>query len=53
MRLQRRALGLSQRQLAAKLAVDPTAVRDWETGRNAPSPRNAEAIALLFGRWEA
>jgi transcriptional regulator with XRE-family HTH domain len=48
-RLGRRALGLSQRQLAARLAVDPATIRDWETGRNRPSCRNLRAIALLFG----
>jgi len=52
-RLGRRALGLSQRQFAAKLAVDPATVRAWEAGQNRPNRRNLEAIALMFQQAES
>jgi transcriptional regulator with XRE-family HTH domain len=33
----RRALGLSQRKMAAKLGVDPTTLMGWEAGRHQPT----------------
>ena len=34
----RRKLGLTQRQFAARFGVNPSTVRDWETGVKRPSP---------------
>ena len=34
LRMVRRSAGLTQRQLAARLGVDPSTVRGWETGRH-------------------
>ena len=40
LRRAREALGLTQRQLATRLGVDPSTVWSWERGRSARPPRN-------------
>ena len=40
----RRALGLSQRMMAARLGVDPSAVRDWEAGSHQPTAKSRRLI---------
>ena len=41
----RRALGLSQRKMAAKLGVDPTTHMGWEAGRHQPTWKSLDRIA--------
>jgi len=48
----RRARGLTQKQLARKLGVDPAAIRDWENGQHEPSRKNREVITALLCRCE-
>ena len=43
----RRALGLSQRDLARQLGVDPGTVSRWEKGERRPSGRHAIMIDQL------
>jgi transcriptional regulator with XRE-family HTH domain len=45
----RRALGLSQRKMAAKLGVDPATLMGWEAGRHQPSPKKLALITNLLG----
>ncbi len=40
----RKMLGLSQRELAGSLGVDPSSLRDWEAGQHKPIGRNVELI---------
>lgn len=40
----RRWQGLSQREFACVLGVDPATVRDWERGRCAPQAQNLEVF---------
>jgi transcriptional regulator with XRE-family HTH domain len=40
----RRALGLSQRKMAAKLGVDPATLLGWEAGRHRPTGRSLDSI---------
>ena len=45
----RRRIGMTQEELAAKLAVSAQAVSKWENGSAAPSTTNLMAMAKLFG----
>lgn len=45
----RRAAGLTQRGLAARIGVSKTSVSYWETGRNEPSARQLRALAGALG----
>jgi len=46
----RRCLGLSQRHLAGLLGVDPSTVREWETGTRRPCPiLRRELESTLWG----
>lgn len=40
----RRAHGMTQKQLASTLGVDPTTIRDWERGLHAPSRKKRELV---------
>ena len=44
LRLTRMLLGLSQRELARKLGVDPSTVRRWETGKSVPARHHVASI---------
>lgn len=39
----RKAHGLTQAELAARLGVDKQSISNWECGRNTPWPRDQEA----------
>jgi transcriptional regulator with XRE-family HTH domain len=43
----RRALGLSQRKMAAKLGVDPATLMGWEAGRHHPTGKNLDLIGRV------
>jgi transcriptional regulator with XRE-family HTH domain len=45
----RKVLGLSQKELAASLGVNPTTVRGWEAGRHKPIKRYSEMIGSVLG----
>lgn len=45
----RRAAGLSQEALAARLGVSRQAVAKWESGQSAPSTENLFYLAQIFG----
>ena len=49
----RRALGLSQRKMAAKLGVDPATLMGWEAGRHQPTGKSFDLIwkALQCWKW--
>lgn len=47
-RLGRRKLGLSQRALAKRIGVSPSAVAQWETGDTAPGADNLLILMSLF-----
>jgi transcriptional regulator with XRE-family HTH domain len=47
LRYWREKAGLSRKDLAAKLQVDPSAIRHWERG--ASQPRDLEAVAAACG----
>ena len=44
----RRSKGLSQKQLAQKIYISPSAVSQYETGHTKPSRENLEQIARFF-----
>jgi DNA-binding transcriptional regulator YiaG len=44
----RRALGLSQRKMAAKLGVDPATLMGWEAGRHQPTGKSLELIGKVL-----
>jgi len=44
----RRALGLSQRKMAERLAVDPGTLQGWEAGRHQPTRKSLEMIARVL-----
>ncbi len=48
----RRARGLTQKQLADELSVDPSTIQDWENGQHEPSRKNRELITALLCRCE-
>jgi transcriptional regulator with XRE-family HTH domain len=45
----REVAGLTQQQLAEKLAVAPDAVASWERGTSRPSVRETAQLAEAFG----
>ena len=45
----RRKLGLSQEQMAARLGVSTTTVRNWEHGRREPTGLYRKALEALAG----
>lgn len=45
----RKALGLSQAELAATLGAKQSTVSQWETGKKAPTVADTEALRALFG----
>ena len=49
-RAARRRLGLSQKQLARRFAMDPKTIRQWEAGRIVRRTRRVEAIFREFVR---
>ena len=44
----RRALGLSQRKMAARLGVDPATLMGWEAGRHQPTGKSLDLIANVL-----
>lgn len=44
----REASGLSQKELAAKMGVNPSAVNRWESGEKNPELTNLVRLADLF-----
>ena len=44
LRKHRRRLGLTIRQAALLLKIDPTSLRDWETGRHRPTKKSLRVI---------
>ena len=44
----RERIGLSQKQLAAALGVDSSAVSLWESGKTAPTMKNLIRLAEVF-----
>lgn len=45
----REGAGLTQVQLANKVGVTPSAVYNWERGRNEPKASQLRTMARLFG----
>lgn len=45
----RERAGLSQRELAQALGIDPSAVSLWETGKNSPTVHNLRRLADILG----
>lgn len=45
----REQLGMSQRQLAAALGLDPSAVCLWESGKTVPTIHNLYRLADILG----
>jgi transcriptional regulator with XRE-family HTH domain len=44
----RKVLGLSQLELAEKLALDPATVRGWEAGRHQPTKKSLDQIERVL-----
>jgi transcriptional regulator with XRE-family HTH domain len=49
----RRCLGLSREELAERLRVDESTLRDWEHGRRRPLKRNYAKLEEVFGSLPA
>jgi transcriptional regulator with XRE-family HTH domain len=47
----RRAFGLSQRKMAARLGVDPATLMGWEAGRHQPTAKSLELIGRILRSW--
>jgi len=45
----REAAGLTQLELAVRVGVTPSAVYNWERGRNEPKATQLRALARAFG----
>lgn len=45
----RERIGLSQKQLADALGIDPSAVCLWETGKTTPTVQNLIRLADILG----
>jgi transcriptional regulator with XRE-family HTH domain len=41
----RRRLGLTQREMARRMGIDPSTLQDWESGLHMPQKRNLSAIS--------
>jgi transcriptional regulator with XRE-family HTH domain len=46
----RRELGLTQREMAERLGVDPCTLRDWEAERHQPTEKSLRLIAQVLER---
>jgi transcriptional regulator with XRE-family HTH domain len=44
----RRMLGLSQRNLAERIGVNPVTIEDWEAGRHRPTGKSLDLIAEIL-----
>jgi transcriptional regulator with XRE-family HTH domain len=44
----RRKLGLTQREMAERLGVDPCSLRDWESGHHLPTAKSLNLIAQVL-----
>ena len=44
----RRARGLTQKELAIELGVDPSTIRNWERSEHEPSQRKMSLLASQF-----
>jgi ribosome-binding protein aMBF1 (putative translation factor) len=53
LRLARETAGLSHRELAKRLRVDPSTILDWERGRHKPTPRLRRRVEGFIQRVEA
>ena len=49
----RKALGVSQRELAERIEISKKVVADWEQGAQEPSPRRYIQLAKLAGGEQA
>lgn len=47
-KLYRKQAGFTQKELASKLGIAPTAVSAWELGRNKPLMDNVEQMSVIF-----
>ena len=45
----RETAGMTQLQLANRIGVTPSAVYNWETGRNEPKASQLRLVAEVFG----
>lgn len=45
----RESAGMTQLQLANRVGVTPSAVYNWETGRNEPKASQLRTVAEIFG----
>ena len=48
----RRILGLSQKQLAIQIGIDPSTIRSWEKGRHKPSKESLRILTTYFVHGE-
>lgn len=48
LKARRRDLGLTQKEVAARLAVDADTIRNWEVGRSAPAVRHYPALLTFL-----
>ena len=48
-RARRRALGMTQEQLASRLFVDRSLISRWESGKNRPSDEQLEKLLEILG----
>jgi transcriptional regulator with XRE-family HTH domain len=46
--VRRRARGLTQKQMASELGVDPSTIQDWESGLREPSQKKLGLIATFL-----
>jgi len=47
-RKHRKEMGLLERELAEKLGVSVTTIKNWELGGKRPTPENMEKLGRLF-----
>jgi DNA-binding transcriptional regulator YiaG len=45
----RRKLGLTQREMAERVGVDPCSLRDWESGHHRPTGKSLNLIGVVLG----
>lgn len=46
---ERTTLGISQKEAAWRMGVDPSTLAQWERGERAPIDRELETVASFFG----